>query len=407
MKYNAALVSVSMLALSKAQIPSPEELSSYGLSLPQFEMIKASESPYDFDLQGQDQLWLDAATFSYELSIFHANNNGDSSLSYMPYLVCNESPGASGQERMEKIYDVFNNTTGVNSSDFYEIKSAVSNGANATCLITRAYNDTIAKVYGQNSGVEEWMKISPLHQSMKMSNMTVDIIHNRFDDIESEDYIKPDHPDSWFRYIDVLGSQSLLCPGVKDFEGVDVPDEEIQDSVKNFIIGDDGNNVKTASFFHQRVNDDTSNDVITERMTMWAGIISDVDDMGLQNGTNLCRENVIGEHFTFKVDGDNLNVASDINTDEFIKLAESLGLINEDLEKCGLYMTMGLALNPMICWVEPKTIVKALCPDGTSDLSQCPEPEPEVGNAGSSYFSAPARVALFSMVISAYYLYFR
>lgn len=375
MRFTLALASVTLAALAQAEVPSNEQLASYGLSLSEFELIKASESPYDFDHTDQDQIWLDAAIFAYEISAVRASD-GTSSLSYMPYVVCNKSPDMTGQERIEQLQAVFRNTTGVEATDYYD-ENAVVNGATVTCLLMRTYNDTMALVYGENPGVEEWLNVQPLHQSMKMNNKTVETIRERFDNIESGDYVLPDDPSTWYKLVNVLGSQSLICPGVVDFGGENVTDQEIQDAVKNFIIGDDGNNVKDASFFHHKLNADSVSDATTERMEMWAGIISDVDNMLLENGTNYCRENLIDDHMIFKMDKDNLNVYAKFSTDEMIKIAENQGLAQGDVEKCALYLTMGLALNPMICWVEPKTEIKVLCPDGTSDLTKCPEPEPE------------------------------
>lgn len=390
MKY-AVLASATVAALTKAsaETPNSEVLANYGLTLPEFELIKASESPYDFDHMQQDQLWLDAAVFSYGISA--ANANDKSSLNYMPYVVCCRSPGLSGQERMQKIQDVFYNTSGVETSDFYN-DNAVTNGVLATCMLMRAYNDTMATVYGENPGVEEWLVVQPLHQSMKMNNQTVETLRKRFDNIESGDYVMPQDPSSWYKMANVLGSQSLICPGVDNFGGENVTDEEIQQAVKNFIVGDDGNNIRDASFFHQRYIDSSSN-MTTDRMKMWAEIINDVDNMKLENGTNYCRDNIIDDHMIFKMDQENLNVYAKFSTDEMIKLAESYGLLQGEVEQCTLYMFMGLALNPLICWVEPKTQVKVLCPDGTSDLSKCPEPKPE--NPESSSLSINGRSGLF------------
>lgn len=379
------LATITVAALARAEMPSNEQLASYGLTLPEFELIKASESPYDLAHPDYEQLWLDAATFSYEISTSLANAHGVSSLSYMPYVVCNESPGSSGQERMKEIQDIFSNTSGVEASDFTELETAVTNGAFATCLLMRAYNDTIATIYAENPGVEEWLKVQPLHQSMKMNNRTVEIISERIDNIESGDYVMLDNPSTWFKYVNVIGSQSLLCPGVDNFGGVEVPDEDIETAAKDYIVGDNGNKIKDASFFHKRVNNiDASTNVTTDRMDMWAGIISDVDNMITKNGTNWCRETIIDDNTIFKMDKDNLNVVAKLSTDEMLKLAEIQNLNSEDLEKCTLYLAMGLALNPMICWFETKTQVKVLCPDGTSDLSKCPEPETEIENPESS-----------------------
>lgn len=393
---SVALVSAVMIALIDAETPSNEQLANYGLTLPQFEIIKASESPYDFDHIEQDKLWLDAAVFSYEVSA--ANVKNKSSVNYMPYLVCCQTQGISGQERIQKIQDVFYNTSGVESTDFYH-DNAVTNGALATCVLMRAYNDTMATIYGENAGVEEWLKVQPLHQSMKMNNQTVETLKKRFDNIASGDDVLPDDPSSWYKLVNVLGSQSLICPGVQNFDGQNITDDEIQDAVKNFIVENDGNNIREASFFHQRLNVNSSSDATTERMEMWAEIITDVDNMELENGTNYCRENIIDNGMIFKMDKDNLNVYAKFNTDEMIQLAENSGMLGGDVEKCALYLVMGLAINPMICWVEPKTQVEVLCPDGTSDLSKCPESEnPESASFNIYGWTSLAMSSLFSVL---------
>lgn len=397
MRWTAALASVTLAALAEAELPSNEQLASYGLILSEFELIKASESPYDFDHTDQDQIWLDAAIFAYDISAARASD-GTSSLSYMPYVVCNESPDVTGQERILQIEGLFRNTSGIESTDFYH-DNAVVNGEVATCLLMRAYNDTITLVYGENPGVEEWLKVQPLHQSMKMNNSTVETIRKRFDNIESEDYVLPDDPSTWFKLVNVLGSQSLICPGVSNFGGKNVTDQEIQDAVKNFITGDDGSHVKDASFFYQRLNGDSDSDIITDRMEMWAEIISDVDNMLLESGTNYCRENIIDDHMIFKMDKDNLNVYAKFSTDEIIKLAENQGLAQGEVEKCALYLAMGLSLNPMICSVEPITQVKVLCPDGTSDLTKCPEPEPEIPVSSCFGIERGLRFVMLSVVV--------
>eukprot|EP00956_Cyclotella_meneghiniana_P007400 scaffold10101_cov55-Cyclotella_meneghiniana.AAC.3 len=402
-------------AAATETIPTPSQLASYGLTLPQFEQIKASESPYDFSHPtSQDQLWIDAAAYAYETSTSHAADNAGggplvTSLSYMPYIVCNTQPNLSGQERIQMITAVFDNTTEVTTSDYYNINTAAANGVDGTCILMRAYNDTMGLVYGQHENVESWLRISPLHQSMKMNNATVDIVKKRFENIESGDYILPSPSSDWFRYVNVLGSQSLLCPGVKDFGGVEVTDEDISKAVKEFIVRDNGQNVKEASFFHQRVNvdggdtaadaadDASSSSITTDRMEMWASIINNVDNMTLPNGTNYCREIVITNNFLFVMDSfDTLNVYAKFSTDELLTLANANDLMLKDLEECVLYMIMGLALNPMICWVEPKNQVRVICPDGSLDLKTCPEPE---GGGGSSSFSVYGRRRLGGSVV--------
>ena len=48
-------------------------------------------------------------------------------------------------------------------------------------------------------------------------------------------------------------------------------------------------------------------------------------------------------------------------------------LTSDDLHTCIWYMTYALALDPMVCTLEPRTRVKKLCKDGSSDLSKCSE----------------------------------
>jgi hypothetical protein len=390
MAYSIAFLSIALGALgalTQAEVPSNEKLATYGLTLTQFEMIKASESPYDFggiDANDQQQLWLDTAVFSHQLATKHATDHGASSQSYLPYVVCNNSTGFSGAQRIQQIHDIFHSTSGISDSDFYEVDRVVVNGANTTCGLMRLYNDTAALVYGENPGVEEWLSVQPLHQSMKMNNMTVETFQHRFDAVESGDYVSPAKPSEWFIYVNLLGTETILCPGVQDFEGEDVPNEEIIVSIRNFIIGDDGSHVKEASFYYNRVNGNSTGDVHTDRMTMWAGFISEVDSLTEENGTNYCRDTIIGENFAFDLDTMSLGVHATINSKELTEIGKGVDLVQDDLENCVMYLVMGLALNPMICWVEPKSYVQALCPNGTADLTKCPEPEEAPDTAESS-----------------------
>ncbi|KAL7486576.1 hypothetical protein ACHAW6_013529 [Cyclotella cf. meneghiniana] len=387
MKNSLVFLSIALGALTQAEVPSNEKLATYGLTLSQFETIKASESPYDFggiDAADQRQLWLDAAVFSHQLAALHAADHGASSLSYLPYVVCNNSTGLSGAQRITQIHDTFHNTSGITDSDFYEVDRAVVNGANTTCGLMRLYNDSVALVFGENPGVEEWLSVQPLHQSMKMNNMTVETFQDRFDAIESGDYISPAKHSEWYTYVNLLGTETILCPGVQDFGGENVPNEEIIESIRNYIIGDGGNHIKEASFYYDRVNGNATGDVHTDRMTMWAGFISEVDNLTEENGTNYCRDTIIGEYFAFDLDTMSLGVHSKINSKELIEIGNGVGLVQDDLENCVMYLVMGLALNPMICWVEPKSYVQALCPDGTANLTKCPQPEEAPDTAESS-----------------------
>ena len=384
MTYNIALASAT-LGVALAELPSNENLATYGLTLDEYELIKSSESPYDFvglEDEDQQQLWLDAAVFSYEVAAAAAAESGSSSMSFMPYVICSTVPDISGAQRLEQINFTFANTSGVSASDYYLHDAAIMNVENTTCGVIRAYNDTVALVYAENPGVEEYMSVQPHHQSMKMNNSTVAIFEQRFAAIESGDFVLPTHKSGWFQYVNVLGTSSILCPGVQDFRGEDVPEDEIVDSLKNFITEDDGSQIKAASFFYNRVNGDNEG-VQTDRMTYWAEIIAEVDGMTKEDGTNYCRDDVLDENFVYLVDMETVSVHAKINTDQFLKLAEDEGFVQNHLEKCLMYLAMGLALNPMICWTEPQTFVTTLCPDGNSDLTTCPEPDTETPESSS------------------------
>ena len=91
----------------------------------------------------------------------------------------------------------------------------------------------------------------------------------------------------------------------------------------------------------------------------------------------------------FTVNQNILEVNSKLSFWEGEALAEDLGMTTKEMEVCVWYMTYALGVNTEVCSVDPKTKVRTLCKDGTSDLSKCtssdiaPTPAPP-NNSGSS-----------------------
>jgi hypothetical protein len=380
----SALTWSSSAILAVHALLSNDELASYGLTLDEYELIKSSESPNDFgglsSDSDTDQLWKDAAAFSYQLAMDYATDENVSSLKFMPYVVCNVSPDTSGSVRREQISEAFNNTPSISVSDIYPYDAAIVNAENETCGIIRAFNDTVAEVYTANPGASEWMKIQPMHQSMKMINQTVEMFQERFDDTDAGSISAQQETDDTYVYRNVLGTQNILCPGVQDFQVEDVSDDEIVESIKNFLVADGGKEVKAASFYYQRVNIGEDK-VHTESMTKWANVIAKVDSFtDAEDGTNACLDKMIDENMIFDLNKLSLDVYARVTMGDVFKFGETLGLVQNDVEACMLYLVMGLALNPLICSVEPEPRVMTFCKDGSSDLMKCP-PESSAGTS--------------------------
>eukprot|EP00584_Thalassiosira_punctigera_P006329 CAMPEP_0172529816 /NCGR_PEP_ID=MMETSP1067-20121228/3792_1 /TAXON_ID=265564 ORGANISM="Thalassiosira punctigera, Strain Tpunct2005C2" /NCGR_SAMPLE_ID=MMETSP1067 /ASSEMBLY_ACC=CAM_ASM_000444 /LENGTH=438 /DNA_ID=CAMNT_0013313941 /DNA_START=1 /DNA_END=1317 /DNA_ORIENTATION=- len=373
-----------------------EDLASYGLTLDEFDEVKASESPIDFGgLSGGDQgqLWADAATFEYEVATSHSSNHASTSPGYHPYVVCSTQPDMSGADRADAVNAMFRDTPDVVASHVYNEGNEFHNSGDMSCGVLRAYNDTIARVFEANPDAKTYMTVNPLHPSMKMSAYTVKILRSWFNGDDLGDvYTVSTAGGMGRKTVKAMGLHMVLCPGVQYFGGVeDVPDEQIEDDVRDFVIEKGGGTAKDLSFYYHRVNGmDGEMALYTDRMREWSDAISVVaNNWTKDDGSNHCLDSVIGEHMNFTVDKKNLDVSSELSFDEALELGDSLNFTMEDLETCLWYMTMSLALNPMVCTLEPRTKVKTLCIDGTSDLTKCtvvniPPPVEDGENSGSS-----------------------
>mmetsp|Transcript_15328 Transcript_15328/g.30998 ORF Transcript_15328/g.30998 Transcript_15328/m.30998 type:complete len:428 (-) Transcript_15328:1782-3065(-) len=380
--YASAIISAT-LTTTIAQDPlTNEQLTGYGLTLAEVDIFVSSESSNDFaglPSSGEtDQLWSDATAFEHGLSNRDTTDVPYKSFTYYPYLVCNSSPGKSRNERRDEIEATFRNTPGVNASHFYPSDSPYANNDNVTCGIMRARGGTMDKVYASNPNATDWLQVQPGLPSMKMVEGMVDAIQRAMDGEITVGVVSISEEESpnGNGYItrNILGVQNILCPGVQDFEVEDVPDEDILNAVKTFVIGNEGNYVKDSSFYHYRVyGGDGEVEVHTTRMSFWADSIQAVvgGDFGNEDGSNKCLDGIIGDKFEFDLEGDNLNVFSKISYEEMETLGGELGVTDAELEQCLWFMVMGLATNPLICSLEQQHRVQTLCPDGSSDLSTC------------------------------------
>ena len=306
----------------------------------------------------------------------HSEDVAESSTGYHPYLVCSTAPDLSGQGRYDQLVEIFEGTPNVVASDLYYTGNQFHNNDDISCGTMRAYNDTVARVYDAHPESAEYMKINPLHPSMKMLANTVDTLKSWFDGSDAGDIVSVegsgDLGDDQIR-VKTMGMDAVLCPGVQDFEGEDVPDDEIADNVKGFLTKDGGDGVGGLSFYHHRANGmDGNRAVHTERIDQWSAAITKVTNWTKVDGSNLCLDVVINESMDFRVEERQLGVYGKLSNWEINELATSLGFSTGDMETCIWYMMYGLALNPMVCTIEPKTALKTLCKDGSSDLSKCP-----------------------------------
>ena len=322
--------------------------------------------------------------------------------------MCNIVPNKTGEERYDQVEDAFRDTPGVNASQFFVSENLNANQDNRTCGIIRTFNDTIAKVYGANPDASEWMTIQPINPSMKMVNGTVDIFEKRFKGLETGDSVSIGQNTLNENMItrNSLGVQNILCPGVQDFQMDDVPDEDIVDAIKYFMIGNGGNAAKNASFYYHRVNGkDGANAVYTERMLFWSNAISTVMNLtNASDGSNACLDTIIGEHMQFDIDKEIVNIFSDLSAEETYRLGNQIGMSDDDLEMCIWYMIIGTALNPLVCSVEPTHRVVTLCKDGTSDLSKCGNDAG--GNSSAFVWGSGIHVVMMSLLALGLYALF-
>jgi len=309
----------------------------------------------------------------------HSNDMAETSPGYHPYLVCSSHGGLSGGERNAKIEEIFKNTPNISASDLYTNGNLFHNDDAMSCGVMRAQGDTIHKVYAyyavENPNVTEYMYINPLHSSMKMTANTVDVLQAWFRGDDGGTAVTISSTNSNTMMVNTMGLKLLLCPGVQDFGGVNVPDEHIANDVKNFVIDDGGSTVSGLSFYHQRASGmDGDTAVLTDRMKQWSAAVSSMMDWTKDDGSNACLDKIIEDNMMFNVSETVLEVKAKYSNYEANQLRESLGFLEEDMETCIWYMTYALAVSPQICALEPQTRTMTLCKDGTSDLSKCPPP---------------------------------
>lgn len=360
-----------------------EELASYGLNLTEFGRVRASESPADFGgLENQDdtdQLWLDAAVFEYEIATSHSLDHAITSPGYHPYLICSTYPNSSGVEREQKVDDLFQNTPNISVSHYYTGGNLFHNDDYVSCGIIRAYDDTINKIYEANPNASETMSVNPLSSSMKMVENTVEILQSWFDEEVSGDIVKIGSAENDnIIQVYTLGLEMVLCPGVQDFNNViDVNDTLIVDDIRNFVTENGGQTVENYSFYHHRVTGEDDDDAVyTERMAQWSAAVSNVTSWTKEDGSNVCLDNLITDAMDWTIVKLSLEVVGKKSFREMNEMIESLKWTEKELETCIWYLTYGLALDPMVCSMQPATGVKTLCKDGTSDLSKCPPTPP-------------------------------
>ncbi len=214
---------------------------------------------------------------------------------------------------------------------------------------------------------------------MKMVNGTVQTIQSRMDGQTDAGMISVSTYENGYIKRSTLDFANVLCSGVRNFNGTQVPGEEISQAAKDFVTENGGKTVRDASYYYHKVNDGDDNDY-TERMTLWSDAISFVVNLTDPiDGRNPCLDKVIGETMTFEVSpfiGEGgtgvLDVFSSVSEEEGYAIAEAHNMTKEDVDQCIWYTLYAIALNPMVCSVEIRARPQTLCPDFTSDLSKCP-----------------------------------
>jgi hypothetical protein len=390
----ASLVAFVSLSSVVAAVEA-DNLVSFGMTLEQYNDVRLSEAKADFGgAPTTDELWSEALLFEYDLATSYARDKALTSLGYHPYVICNYTPDKTGVERAAMVNEAFQNTPGVDTSHFFFEGINELNQEDRSCGVVRAYNDTISKVYAANPDAGSWMKTNPLHAAMKMVDYAVEVIQKRMDGDTNVGMISigTSNEDGYVT-TSVLELSNVLCTGVRDFNGTTVAADEISQAAKDFVM--DLPSVQDASFYYHKVNDEggTLGVHYTERMDMFSEAISFVEGLtDATSGRNACLDKVINETMTFKVmpyigEGGTgvLDVYSKFSEAEGYAIAEANNMTKGDVDMCIWYTLYAVALNPMICSVEPKSRPQTLCPDGiTSDLSKCPSPAPAPTDQPSS-----------------------
>lgn len=341
----------------------------------------------------------------------HSDDKSSSSAAYHPYVVCSLREGLSGAERERDVVSLFNSTPGVEAGDDYQAAryGLMHNTDRMSCLVMRAYNDTMWRVFEGNPESASYMTVNPVHPSMKMVAQTVNVVRARFagndpgDAVSISSGLDAQATSSAGGRIKVhtLGLRALLCPGVADFGGEDVTGGVIEGQVWDFVAEGGGRNVQELSFYSHRVD---GGGVHTDRMEWWASSIEDVvASTDEEDGMNFCLDSVLRDTWTFSLSGDlTLSVFSDQSEVEADAMLAEAGRTRDEYETCVWYLLAALAVDPQICSIEPESRVKVLCADGTSDLSRCPL-ESSTGGPGASgliaLMTTLATTAVVSLVV--------
>ena len=310
---------------------------------------RPASRPSDRCRNARRHLPLRPPRFSAQVATSHAADRASSSLGYRPYVVCGTHPGLSGAERQERVEGYFASTSGVAASQYYADGRLFHNTDARSCGVMRAFNDTVARVYAANAEAADHMSANPLHPSMKMTAGTLTMMSQYVQQQSAGSAVTTRDGDAPHGRMEVqtMLLHTLLCPGVQDFAGEDVPDQQIADDVKGFLA--QRGNVAALSFYHSRVdgNEDGADAVYTQRMDGWSEAISRVGNMTKDDESNPCLDSFIEENYQFLVHDDALDVRAKLSQYEFQELADLLGLDAEDVEACYLYLTYGVALSPL------------------------------------------------------------
>ena len=319
----------------------------------------------------------------------HTSSKSTTSSGYHPYLICSSNPDQSGKQREEIINELFSNTPNVSATHYYTEGNLFINTNEMSCGVLRAYDNTIELVLLHHFATDStslldvpYMNVNPLHSSMKMIVHTVDVLESWFSGSESVDLVTigggdmEDNEEDEQIQVKILGIQTLLCPGVQDFNNEVIANVDIVKDIKSFIM--DGESVKMLSYYNHLVEMEDANTAnnkktYTPRMKQWSDAVSTVTSWtNDEDGSNPCLDGLIGQQMKYEIDGKSLVITAKYSLWEAQQVFDELGISKGDGETCIWYMTYALGISPMICSVGPKTGVKTLCKDGTSDLSKCP-----------------------------------
>ena len=315
----------------------------------------------------------------HQIAIDHSDDKSSSSAAYHPYVVCSLREDLSGAERELDMLSLFNSTPGVEADHYHSAQYGLMyNTDRMSCGVIRAYNDTIWRVFENNLESASYMTVNPVHPSMKMVAQTVNVVQTRFEGNDPGDAVsissgldtQATSTVGGRMQVHHLGLNAVLCPGVADFGGEEVPNDVIEGQVWDFVVGGGGRNVMELSFYSQRVNDGRTS---TDRMEWWAASIEAVVSSTDDDGTNFCLDTVLGDTWTFALSSRlALSVFSEQSEVEADAMLAETGRTRDEYETCVWYLMAALAVDPQICSIEPQSRVRTLCADGTSDLSKCP-----------------------------------